>query len=196
MLAIVEGHLDFARFLIRKGSDFKLKDKAGSSAMHHAILEKQPDIARLLIDSGADVDLSDDEGWTPLCIASMTGQAKICRLLLQRGVNVNAATQRGVTPLIIASTGGKEDVVKVLSERQEADLHARTDGGDSALDLTVEFGYNAIAEMLQARLMHDTNAKRLEFKRRLTLWSLTRQLAFARKYYTMLPIHRESISNA
>jgi ankyrin repeat protein len=71
-------------------------------------------------------------------------------LLVDKGANVNAELQSSdsVTPLHLSCLSGNKEVVQLLIE-SGADINARTrTGGQTPLQLAVEFKRDSVIEML------------------------------------------------
>jgi ankyrin repeat protein len=94
--AIIEGHVDFAKFLIDKKADINARDFYGTPTLIWAVIEDQPEIVQLLVDAKVNVNAKDvfasprrgslrasDEvkGKTALMWAVETGKYKITQIL-------------------------------------------------------------------------------------------------------------------
>jgi len=83
--------LTWMRFMLAKGANPNLADKAGNTPL---MLASQLDFlegAELLLAQGAQVDLSNQKGETPLIRAIQLRQAAMAKLLVARGANPDKA---------------------------------------------------------------------------------------------------------
>lgn len=94
-----------------------------------------------LLAAGADVNVVDAEtGLTPLARALCGGHDEVALLLLEWGANVHGKVE-GETPLHMAVRYRREPNVEICRHVLQAgvDVNARTDDGDTALDLALEW---------------------------------------------------------
>jgi ankyrin repeat protein len=91
IFALMAGHADAAKLLIRKGADVNVKSGGG--------LER---------------------GWTALIFAANGGHADVCKLLIERGADILAKDQKGRTVLWYAhyGFGGRNARTKELLDRE------------------------------------------------------------------------------
>jgi hypothetical protein len=76
---------------------------------------------------------------TPLFIACEHNKLDVVKLLARaRGINVNQCKEDGWSPLHAASQEGHAEVVSVLLAAG-SDVHLKTDGGATSLDLAIYF---------------------------------------------------------
>lgn len=142
--AAARGHLDTARFLVKKGADVNVRNKTqGMAPIHWAAPRESLAIVEYLLDKGASIDAQDLEGRTPLFIAAENWKTPMVRLLIERGadggwtalhnaafgglhgvsarllekgLDVNAATDNGWTPLFAAASRGRPDLCMLFLE--------------------------------------------------------------------------------
>lgn len=103
----------------------------------------------VLLAAGADVNMVDDEiGQTPLARALCGWHDEVALLLLEWGANVHGKVE-GETPLHMAVRYRREPNVEICRHLLQAgvDVNARTDDGDTALDLALE--WKASQEVIQ-----------------------------------------------
>jgi ankyrin repeat protein len=139
LIASHEGHADVVEVLLNKGSNPKLTDKYGSTAMHRAASQGRDAVIRALLDHGVDVNLrSGGPGFpvgfndeTPL-IEAASRYAETVRLLIERGADVNARNAMGQTALMRATMNGASEVILLLLEKG-ADPSIRSQQGHFAL---------------------------------------------------------------
>ncbi|CAL1674336.1 unnamed protein product [Lasius platythorax] len=137
-LAAEAGCTDNLTLLIEAKADLQLKNYRGYTALHLAARSHSLECVEILLRGHADPNAEDDEGRTPLHLALgkslMTDE--ITELLLKWRANVNKADRYGYTPLHIAASNELSRCVNILI-KYEADLSARTIGGNSALSIVL-----------------------------------------------------------
>jgi ankyrin repeat protein len=150
---ISSGHMNTARRLIRRGTNLKIKDADGRTALHWAVMkcvragDGSGDVVRLireLLERGAEIDARDNFHNTPLLSMPLydlalegTRLAVIC-LLLEYNADVNAKSTLGVTCLHQAVDGSRTrayEVCRVIDVllKHGADVNAKDDRGATAL---------------------------------------------------------------
>ncbi|XP_070167237.1 uncharacterized protein [Polyergus mexicanus] len=124
--------------LIEAKADLELKNNRGYTALHLAACSHSLECVEILLKNHANPNAEDDEGRTPLQLAlgKSLMTEEITELLLKRGANVNKADKYGYTPLHIAASNELSRCVNMLI-KFEADLSARTIGGNSALSVVL-----------------------------------------------------------
>ena len=161
-VAVTEGREDVVRLLAGAGADLAARTEHGRTPLHVA-LETHPELVAVLRELGAAVDapsaafLDDAEqlareldrgaylvdpltGADLLSFAAAGGALGTARLLLERGADVDRRDpDTGRTPLHVAvgagTHGDAPEVVRLLLAAG-ADVHATTNDGASALDIT------------------------------------------------------------
>lgn len=137
-LAAEAGCTDNLILLIEAKADLQLKNHRGYTALHLAAQSHSLECVEILLKGHADPNAEDDEGRTPLHLAlgKSLMTEEITELLLKWRANVNKADKYGYTPLHIAASNELSQCVNVLI-KHEADLNARTIGGNSALSIVL-----------------------------------------------------------
>lgn len=137
-LAAQAGCADNLVLLVEANANLQLKNHRGHTALHLAARSHSLECVEILLKSRADPNVEDDEGRTPLHLALgkslMTDD--ITELLLKWRADVNKADKYGYTPLHIAASNELSRAVNLLI-KYEADLSARTVGGNSALSIVL-----------------------------------------------------------
>jgi ankyrin repeat protein len=161
MAAAGYGPEEAVRMLLAAGADAKRKDRAGFNALLCAFERRDDGRAQLLLNAGADVNAANTDGGTvktgPLALVRLTPMIEApfvmpgaVDVLVKAGGRVNDRDIRGVTPLIAAVAGDRSDpaLVKKLIAAG-ADVNARDNNGESALDWAMKFGNPGILAALR-----------------------------------------------
>ena len=129
-----------------------LADRAPSLDLFEAAATGRADWVRELLDrqSAKPDDVSPD-GFTALHLAAFFGHPAVAALLLERGAPVDcvATNDMSVVPLHSAVAGRHDAVVRLLVE-SGADVHARQEGGWTAIHAAAQHGDEATVDLLIA----------------------------------------------
>ncbi|XP_020284516.1 transient receptor potential channel pyrexia-like [Pseudomyrmex gracilis] len=162
-LAAQAGCADTLALLVEAKANLQLKNHRGHTALHLAARAHSLECVEILLKGRADPNAEDDECRTPLHLALgksvMTDE--IIELLLKWRANVNKADKYGYTPLHIAASNELSRCVNLLI-RYEADLTARTIGGNSALSIVLRKTPTSL-DMFENRLDASLTLKRQGF---------------------------------
>ncbi|XP_031786072.1 ankyrin repeat and KH domain-containing protein mask isoform X3 [Nasonia vitripennis] len=193
MEASMDGHVEVARLLLDSGAQVNMPTDSFESPLTLAACGGHVDLAMLLIERGANIEEVNDEGYTPLMEAAREGHEEMVALLLSQGANINAQTEEtqetaltlaccggflevadflikagadielgASTPLMEAAQEGHLDLVRYLLETN-ANVHAQTQTGDTALTYACENGHTDVADLLLqfgADLEHESEGGR------------------------------------
>lgn len=96
-------------------------------------------VAALVQKRIVDVNYTLDQGRSALHAAAIYGNLEVVRYLLSKRANINAKDASGTTPLMWAVFKRQKATAKYLAKRG-ADLTARRDGGDRAIDIAKRYG--------------------------------------------------------
>lgn len=137
-LAAEAGCADNLALLVEANANLQLKNHRGHTALHLAARSHSLECVEILLKGRADPNVEDDEGRTPLHLALGKSLVtdEITELLLKWRADVNKADKYGYTPLHIAASNELSRCVNLLI-KYEADLTARTIGGNSALSIVL-----------------------------------------------------------
>ncbi|WP_341813090.1 ankyrin repeat domain-containing protein [Wolbachia endosymbiont (group B) of Germaria angustata] len=149
--ALKNGHLQKAKWLIKKGVNVNAKNEENITPLHFAAGNGYYEIVKLLLGDGAKVNARDILNCTPLSIAARNGYFDIAQLLLQHKAEVNTKDALGNTPLHLAAKNGYLDIVDLLM-KHGADINAKTEEGNTPLSLALENSYSKIIDLLLADL--------------------------------------------
>lgn len=81
MRAIGAGHCEVAAFLISKGADIELTDKAGRVALHWGCVGGQVNAVKMLLENNCVLNVQSLTGTTPLHGAAAAGKLECVKLL-------------------------------------------------------------------------------------------------------------------
>ncbi len=115
--AAANGHLDIARFLVKKGANPNAKDKDGDVPLHVAAARAKYDITSLLLKNGASPLAKNMYLRTPMHFAAQARKGTaIIKLLIDAGADLNARDFEGYTPLRNCNWYGITGSVNLLLE--------------------------------------------------------------------------------
>lgn len=142
--AVKENKKDAVRFWVGAGFDVNHQREDGVSAFHHAAISGNcgTDMLDLLVELGADVALKDTRGRNAAVAIAWSRQpdpVALCKLewlFAERPELINEADSTGMTALHHAVVDDKKQLVEFLVLR--ADIRAKDDDGDTALDLCIQ----------------------------------------------------------
>jgi len=133
--AVICGHADAARFLLKAGADPNLRNKVGEVPLHQAADSSNMKLAQVLLEHRADPNLQAQDGETPLHKAAKKGNHRMCWLLLKHKANPNIPNEtQGQTPLHLAVSASNKRVVQILLT-YDASPVVRDRAGRRALDV-------------------------------------------------------------
>jgi ankyrin repeat protein len=162
LAAAIANDLDMARLFIEKGVDGYAADIRGNTALHFAASNGNLAMVKLLLSKGADVNAATTRATqvrkgpvalsrlTALMYAAPYGTPELVRTLIDAGAKVNARDIRDMTPLMLAVSSETQDpaVVRLLLEKG-ADVKAKSNLGETALDWARKFGNPEVMRMLE-----------------------------------------------
>jgi ankyrin repeat protein len=146
MLAARGGHTPVVSYLISRKASVNGRNKFGDTALMAAAMGGHVETAKVLIANGAELNGS---GWTPLHYAAFEGRAPMVKFLLEAGADKNAVAPNEFTPLMLAVRNGQEEAAKVLLYG-DPDVNYKTrSGGETALKLAQQKGYEPVVVLLK-----------------------------------------------
>ena len=122
-------------------------DKAGNTALHHAVWEGNDDVVAFLLNRGAKKESKDNHGRTVLHLAALRGHQSTTMILLDSTDNTllsTAETQHGKTPLHISVDSLHEDVAQALVRSMKStssSLDPKDKEGHTPLHYAACWGY-------------------------------------------------------
>ena len=160
--AAAANDLEMVRFLAEKGSDVDAATSRGDTALQFAAGAGNLAMVKLLLAKGANVNAATTETLqvrkgpialkhlTPLMYAAPYGTPELIRTLLDAGANVNARDVRDMTPLMLAVSSETQDpAVARLLLAKGADVKAKSNLGETALDWAKKFGNPEVIRLLR-----------------------------------------------
>ncbi|KAJ7740082.1 hypothetical protein B0H16DRAFT_58238 [Mycena metata] len=112
------GHLDIAKYLIKKDARLDASGQFGKTSLHYASEGGHLEVIKYLVDEkSADINACDNNRQTSLHYASHNNHFNVVQYLAQNGVDINASDQLGKTGLHYACQKGHLKVVQYLVEK-------------------------------------------------------------------------------
>ena len=156
--ACVNGRIEIAEFLIKKGADIEAVDKDDSTSLVIACENGHIDIVKLLLKNGADINGATLRA-TPLAAACYNRHIEIVKLLIDRGADINQKDQVDQTLIQSACWADDKDLIEFM-----LDMGADVNYVDSPEDWTllrISSDNKAIVKLLLDRGA-DTNGLDIE----------------------------------
>lgn len=116
--------LTWVRFLLGKGANANVTDKAGVTPLQLAANLGWVEGAEVLVDAGAQVELANSAGETPLIAAIHRRDAALVRVLLKGGANPERSDNSGRTAMDYARLLGNSN--PILAELDKAREERKT----------------------------------------------------------------------
>ena len=147
MVAARHGALPCLRALRERNSPLEAEDRAGNTALVHAIQSRQSEAALWLLEKGADASHRNAGSQTPLMAAAREGLTAVMEKLIAAGAEVDAATGFGSTALTEAVDGGQKAAMECLI-RHKASLKRSSKNMAGPLHFAANLGNTEMARLL------------------------------------------------
>lgn len=157
--AVMEGHVEMARLLIRKGGDIEATFE-GNTTLIEATLQNNNEMVTLLLTNNANIEAKTKDGHTSLHLAATTSSVRIVQTLSKAGADINPRDTKQMTPLMSAALSNKYWMVHLLLT-MGADVEARDRDGETALQVHQNMAAARILALAQLADMRDTPVARL-----------------------------------
>ena len=162
-LAAMKGETETIRLLLKKGADPKQKDQGGFTALLNAFSTTDQERVHVLLVAGSDVNAANTFSGavkngpinlvhlTPLFLAAPDAPPATIKALLSAGAHADETDQRKFTPLMgaIMTDEPKIETIRELIDAH-ADVNAKDQNGESALDWALKYRNPEVLAMLKA----------------------------------------------
>lgn len=128
LLALIHGHGELARELLRRGADHTVVSYLGEEPVGLAAAQNDLETLQQLKEAGAKLDRSGREGQTPLLAACEAGAVEAVRWLLQNKARLDRKNREKESALHIAARECHPEIVEALLAAG-ADLEAESNFG-------------------------------------------------------------------
>lgn len=159
-----------------------------SAVFHHAVVEGDVTKVRFLLkySPGLRINSTNNYGLTAVQHAAQNGNVDMVNFLLEQGADLSCVDQLGRTALHLASQEGHLGVVSLLVTSACANVNAKTERGEKAIDLAKTDQVRAL--LSQAMLTES-------FKRKCSLESDDLESSYSPEGYRNTPGCRYSLSS-
>jgi len=114
-IAIWNGYIDIAKYLLSKNANIKVKCD-GLSLIQWASLKNNLNVLNFCLDNGSNINCRSIINQTPLHLAVICNNKNVVKLLITNGANIDMVDNIGYTPLHYAVIIGNLELVKYLVE--------------------------------------------------------------------------------
>ncbi|CAG2239290.1 unnamed protein product [Mytilus edulis] len=150
-LAVVKGHMEIVRYLVKEGVSFETRDQRGMTPIMYAAERGHLEIVKFMDTLGSDLKAKSKVGLTPLLFAVQRGHLEIVQFLKEKGCDLETRSQRGMTALMYAAESGNLEIVEYLASHGSI-LEARdTWWGETPLIFAAEGGHLEIVKHLHKK---------------------------------------------
>ena len=155
MVALGEGDVYMAKFLIDRRANIESKDERnGDTVLHLASEFGKQQLVEFLIDHGARLDSANRDGDTPLHRAALTNQSEVAAVLLDRGAPAEKKRRfDGRNAFHVALANHNVETARKIYEHFRTVATEVDDCGDNGLHLACSIPYSdALHELVQTML--------------------------------------------
>uniref|UniRef100_A0A674N186 Euchromatic histone-lysine N-methyltransferase 2 n=1 Tax=Takifugu rubripes TaxID=31033 RepID=A0A674N186_TAKRU len=149
--AIINNHIEVARYLIQSGACVYHVVEDGYTGLHHAAKLGNLEIVNMLLETGqVDVNAQDSGGWTPIIWAAEHKHLDVIKVLLNRGADVNIADKELNVCLHWAAYAGSVDIAELVLNAG-CSLSSVNTHGDTPLHIASREGYLECVRLFLSR---------------------------------------------
>ncbi|CAD5123709.1 unnamed protein product [Dimorphilus gyrociliatus] len=134
------GNTSLLSELFEKNVPLHWSDGHGWMPLHVASRSGRVEAVKFLIEEvKVNLDYKTRSGWTALHLAILKDHDSVAELLIRHRANVNAPGPNNWTPIHIAAHGGFDQILSkiIYFAEKRIDLSAKTDGGSTAISLSL-----------------------------------------------------------
>ncbi|RSM04466.1 hypothetical protein CEP52_006822 [Fusarium oligoseptatum] len=159
-LALLEGHNDMVKRLVRENDDLHSTDGRGYTVLHLAAHTGNVDLVKWLVSKGSNTALRNSNGLRPVHLAAESGNDATLRWLLRHEhVDSDPVVDETWEMLHSASKGGIEWIVSDILHSDESRINIRDPQGRSALHVAAGAGRTQMVRLLlDAKVGADVDA--------------------------------------
>ncbi|KAK1250659.1 hypothetical protein MKX08_010662 [Trichoderma sp. CBMAI-0020] len=150
ILATELGHVEIARYLVQSGTDLALKDGAGKTAVHYAVLNSLHILKALLTWDKSVIDMKDQNGRTPLHFAAKYGVIGAATSIVEAAREVGhpnfltALDEEHMTPLHLADQHGHAKIVDMIITEDDRTAWYPDKDGSLPEDVAAQHGHLSV----------------------------------------------------
>ncbi|RTE81542.1 hypothetical protein BHE90_003940 [Fusarium euwallaceae] len=159
-LALLEGHNDMVKCLVRENDDLHSTDGRGYTVLHLAAHTGNVDLVKWLVSKGSNTALRNSNGLRPVHLAAESGNDATLRWLLRHEhVDSDPVVDEAWEMLHSASKGGIGWIVSDILHGDESRINIRDPQGRSALHVAAGAGKTEMVRLLlDAKVGADVDA--------------------------------------
>ena len=147
LAALMEGHVDVAKYLVGAGVSIETVDQKQRTILHRLVQSKASHHTATLLELGASIEATDIQGFTALHYAIIQRSMPEAKALLNAGAPTDIKDTFGWTPLHWAARIGYKEMAELLVGAK-ADVRALDSRGMTPLGVAVVFGKDKLRTIL------------------------------------------------
>jgi len=141
-----KSNLEMIKYLIKKGAKTDLKNNAGWTLLHIAVINNNLETLKYLVENNfIDIEAKDEDGYSPLFLAIENGLIDICNYLISKNANINTQDIYKSSALHLVIESENLEMIKYLIDKG-IDINIKDEEGNTALALLNLIKNDAIEE--------------------------------------------------